>query len=176
MTAAKQLRRDLGLDVKPVRLEREVVRDVSPHDLVAGLHVREPPAEEPVGHSGQQPIRGDPQPWARRTSRQEPGSVYDLRFAGQNRLNELRQLHRIQLEIGVLNRDNRARGVMQAVPHRASLAAIDACMQDSQDARARGDPIEQRPRSVRRSVIDDNNLSGNGKPDLKQTFDDLLNG
>ena len=60
----------------------------------------------------------------RRTSREEARAVDDVSLAAHDRRDERRQLLRIELEVGILDRDDRAAGGVEAEPNRRAFAGI----------------------------------------------------
>ena len=102
------------------------------HHLVAGLHVGEPAAEQQVGHAGQHLVGENRQPRRVGAPGEEPRPVDDARAAVENRLHQLGQLRRIELEVGVLDRDDRAGGLREADADGAALAAVLLGVDDAQ--------------------------------------------
>src|SRR5262249_25583346 len=84
----------------------------------------------------------------------------------------------IELEVGVLNQDDVARGVLQADAHRAALADVDRVVVDA-DARV-GDPcarVDRQSRAVARAVVRDDDLLLDGTDvDGAHAVDDLAYG
>ena len=132
MAGAQQLRGDLGLDVEAVRFEIERLRDVARHHLVAGLHVGEPAAKQHVGDAGQHLVGDDRQPRRVRTAGEEARAIDDARAAIEDRLRQLRQLRRIELEVGVLDRDDGAGRLRESDPDGAALPAVLLGVNDAQ--------------------------------------------
>jgi hypothetical protein len=71
-------------------------------------------AESTVGDAGQDLVRENRQPRRGRAAREKARSVDDARAAVENRLHQLGDLRRIELEVGVLDRDDRAGGAREA--------------------------------------------------------------
>ena len=58
------------------------------------------------------------------TSAQKPGAIHDVGGAAENRRNQVGQLPGIQLEVGVLDGDDRPARVAQPSANRAALPAV----------------------------------------------------
>ena len=145
------------------------------HHLVAGLHVGEPAAKQHVGRAGQDLVREDRQPRRLGTAREKPRSIDDAGAAIENRLRQLRQLRRIELEVGILDRDDRAGGLGEANADRAALAAVLLGVDDAQ-LRPLRDLVEHLARAVGRSVVDDEDLARRRQIDRDQPLDDVGDG
>src|SRR5262245_32316417 len=63
MTVTKEPGGDLRFDVEPVGRECKRACDLRAHHLVTGLHVRERPAKEHVGHARQEAVGGKGHEW-----------------------------------------------------------------------------------------------------------------
>ena len=77
MTEAKQLGRDLGLELEPVRMEVERTRQFEWHDLVPGLHVRQVAVVQDVGDQCDEAVAHDVPEAVRRVVRERARSVHD---------------------------------------------------------------------------------------------------
>ena len=170
MTRAQQLRGDLRLDVEAVRLETERLRDLALHHLVTGLHVGDARAVEQVRDAGQHLVGENRQPRRGRPSRQKARSVHDARAAVENRLHQLGELRRIELEVGILDGDDRAGGPGETDPNRAALAAVLFGVNDAQLGPLHH-LVEHLARAVRRSVVDDQDLARRRQIDRDQPLD-----
>ena len=166
---------DLRLDLEPVRLKIQAARDGRLHHLVAGFHIGEVAAEQHVGQHRQRPVRDhrDARTW--RTAREVARSVDDIAFPPEDRLHEIAELDRIELEVGVLNRHDGAASVAQTDTNRAAFAAVGRRVHDRQHARHRRHPIEHLHRAVGGAVVDDDDLAGDRQRHLEQSIDDLPN-
>ena len=120
--------------------------------------------------AGQHLVREDRQPRRVGTAGEEPRSVDDPRPAIEDRLRQLRELRRIELEVGILNRDDRAGGPGEANPDRAALAAVLLGVDDAQ-LRPLRDLVEHLARAVGRAVVDDEDLARRRQIDRDQPLE-----
>ena len=69
----------------------------------------------------------------------------------ENRRDQSGQLRGIELEVRVLNRDDRSRRLREAAPHGVALPAIHVQMHD-REVRAASRPSRRAPRACRRAI------------------------
>ena len=81
-----------------------------------------------------------------------------MRAAVENRLHQFGDLRRVELEVRVLDGDDRAGGAAKADPNRTALAAVLLRVNDA-ELGTRHDLVEDLARAVGRSVVDDQDLA-----------------
>ena len=170
MTAQQQPGRDFGLDIEPVGGELEPMHDVRVHDLVAGLHVGNRRPEDDVRERRQPSIREYGQPGSGRTRAEESGAVNHGARSGQDGSHQRSQLRRVELQVGILDRDHRSLRTGEPLPNRMSLPAVPLGMDHGQ-RRHRRQRIQHAARAVAGAVVDDDDFAIRGQIDLEQPGD-----
>jgi hypothetical protein len=161
---------DLRLDVEPVGGQSEAARHRRAHDLVAGLHVRDRRPVEQVGQRGERAVGGDRHARRVAPADEKPRAVDDVGVAIEYRLDQPRQLRRIQFQVGVLDRDHVAGGRRQPEPDRMPLAAVLRRVHDAQPIHAVV-AIEHVGRPIAGPVVDDDDFAIRWKIDRQQPLD-----
>jgi hypothetical protein len=102
------------------------LQNFASENLVRGLHIRQPRAEQKIRQGREKTIRQARAKWNPTIARvQKTRSVDDVRLTGDNRLKQIIVLIRVEFEVGVLNQNHVALRVMQAKPNRRALAQVD---------------------------------------------------
>ncbi len=171
MSAPQQARGDLRLDVKSVGAELERPRHVPPHDLVAGFHVGERSAEQQVRHAGENPIRHERDERRACASPEKPGAVHHVGGPAQNRLDQVGELLRIELQIGVLDCDDRSPRMLQSETDGRAFAAVSLGMEHYKRQALADCRIQHLSRSIRRTVVNDDDFSGQRKMDSEEPIE-----
>ncbi len=115
----------LGLDAEAVGDQRQRLHEVRPDHLVAGLHVGEVEVGEHVGEQRQEPVAHRvPEVQHPAGARLEARAVDGVGLVRPDGLQEGGILHRVVLQVGVLDHDHVPRGRLDPGPHRGALAHV----------------------------------------------------
>jgi hypothetical protein len=167
MTAAQQSRGDLGLDVEAVGFQSQAPRDVGAHDLVAGFHVGERRAVEQVRERRQRAVGRVGHRWRAARAAEESRSVHDAGVPRQNGRHQVGELRRVELQIGILDRQNRTLRLRKPQTDGVTFAAILGRVDDGERTVGR-ELVEHRAGAVVRPVVHDDDLARNGEWDRFQ--------
>jgi hypothetical protein len=137
------------------------VQDLSPEDLVAGLHVREVQIVEGVGEKGEAPV-DDVVPEVEHAmparAAQEARAEHDVRPSLGDGGEQRWVVGGVVLEVGVLDHDHVSGGLGEGGPQRRSLAAVRPMLEDPELREARGQGPQALRGAVRGGVVDDEDL------------------
>src|SRR5512147_87186 len=131
--AARDFDGDLGLEAKAVLFNRDGLDHFAAEYLVTSLHVREVDVGKAIGEQGQEPVanRVPEVEDAVRAAAEEAGTVDDVSFSLDERIEEMRILRRIVLEVRVLNDDEIPVGFLNTAAQSRALPHVFRLQQDA---------------------------------------------
>ena len=109
---------------KPSLSRRERPQHFDPHRLVAGLHVGQHRVVEHVGQEREEQVPEIVREQEHAMPSEKPRSVDDVGTPLADQLDQLRELFRRVLRVGVLNDDQVAGDLLEPEPQRRPLAAV----------------------------------------------------
>ena len=147
---AQDLRGQLGLDPEVVGDQVQAADEVAAERLVADLHVGDRRVVEHVGQQRQEAVAGvvPEQVRALRVrAAAQAGAEDGVGLAGQQRVDQRRDVRRRVLEVGVLDQQDVAAGLVDPAPDRRALAAVARLREHLDLRRARPRAARARPAS-----------------------------